>query len=149
MTIKHIERWHKVARPEPTERDFGTQLGCHIEEFAEMIADLKFHHPEFGVTFGTATGAYNTLVAMANMLKRGETTATIKDRENFLKELCDQVVTATGVAYCAGMNMPEALEVVDRSNFSKFGPDGKPVRDENGKIMKSEHYSKPYLQGLY
>lgn len=144
MTIKHIERWHRVARPEPTERDFGTQLGCHIEEFAEMLADLQFNDMP-----GADTPLYNNLMVLATRLKRGDIEASIKDRENFLKELCDQVVTATGVAYCAGMNMPEALEVVDHSNWSKFGPDGKPVRDENGKIMKSEHYSKPYLQGLY
>lgn len=144
MTIKHIERWHRVARHEPTERDFGTQLGCHIEEFAEMLADLQFNDMP-----GADTPLYNNLMVLATRLKRGDIEASIKDRENFLKELCDQVVTATGVAYCAGMNMPEALEVVDRSNFSKFGPDGKPVRDENGKIMKSEHYIKPYLQGLY
>lgn len=144
MTIKHIERWHRVARPEPTERDFGTQLGCHIEEFAEMLADLQFNAMP-----GADTPLYNNLMVLATRLKRGDIEASIKDRENFLKELCDQVVTATGVAYCAGMNIPEALEVVDRSNFSKFGPDGKPVRDENGKIMKSEHYVKPDLTGLY
>lgn len=149
MTVNHITRWHKVARPEPTERDFDVQLGCHIEEVAEMIADLKFFHPEFGVTLGTATGAYNTLVAMANMLKRGEIEATIEDRENFLKELCDQVVTATGVAHCAKMNLPEALEKVDHSNWSKFGKDCQPIRDENGKIIKGTAYMPPDLTGLY
>ena len=86
---------------------------------------------------------------MANMLKRGETTAVIKDRENFLKELCDQVVTATGVAYCAGMDMPSALWEVNGSNFSKFGKDCQPIRDENGKIIKGTAYVPPDLSGLY
>ena len=144
MTVNHINRWHKVARPEPTERDFGTQLGVHVEEFAEMLADLKF-----GDMLGADTPLYNNLMVLATRLKRGEIEATIEDRENFLKELCDQVVTATGVAHCAKMNLPEALEKVDHSNWSKFGKDCQPIRDENGKIIKGTAYMPPDLTGLY
>lgn len=144
MTVNHINRWHKVARPEPTERDFDVQLGCHIEEVAEMIADLKF-----GDMPGADTPLYNNLMVLATRLKRGEIEATVLDRENFLKELCDQVVTATGVAHCAKMNLPEALEKVDHSNWSKFGKDCQPIRDENGKIIKGTAYMPPDLTGLY
>lgn len=144
MNIQDIERWHKAARPEYTERDFSTQLGCHIEEFAEMLADLTITDIP-----GADTPLYNNLMALAMRLKRGDVRARVDDRGNFLKELCDQVVTATGVAYCAGMDLPSALREVNHSNFSKFGPDGVPVRDENGKIMKSAHYKPPHLQGMY
>lgn len=143
-TIEYINRWHQTARPEPTEHDFNVQLGCHVEEFAEMLADLKFND-----TLGDETPLYSNLMALANRLKRGDIEATVTDRQNFLKELCDQVVTATGVAYCARMDMPAALWEVNDSNFSKFGPDGAPVRDENGKIMKSVHYKAPNLRGMY
>ena len=149
MSIEYINRWHHAARPEPTERDFNVQLGCHLEEVAEMLADLRFQTAGFADLDGKDTVLYSGLTLFADRLKRGDCTATIMDRANFLKELCDQVVTATGVAYCAGMDFPPAMNEVDTSNWSKFDADGKPVRDEHGKIMKSEHYQAPNLRGLY
>lgn len=141
MNIIDIERWHEAARPEPTERDFCTQLGCHIEEFAEMLADLKFN----GVA-GTEFPLHDKLVMLATSLKQGALRVEIGDRENFLKELCDQVVTGTGVAYCAGMDMPSALWEVNWSNWSKFDKDGVPVRDANGKITKGPNYAPPDIK---
>lgn len=37
MSIESIELWHKRARPEPTDKDFNVQLGCHLEEVVEML----------------------------------------------------------------------------------------------------------------
>ena len=39
--IDNITLWHKRARPEPTERDLDVQIGCHIEEFIEMMDSLN------------------------------------------------------------------------------------------------------------
>lgn len=41
-----------------------------------------------------------------------------------------------------------ALAEVHRSNMSKLGDDGKPVRREDGKIMKGPRYSKPDLAAV-
>ena len=144
MNIIAIEDWHQQARPDPTERDFATQLGCHFEEVAEMLADLEFNDIS-----GADTQLYKILMLHADLLKAGATRVKITDRANFLKELCDQVVTATGVAYCAQMDFPSALAEVDRSNWSKFDADGVPFRDANGKIMKGPDYSPPDLRGAY
>jgi hypothetical protein len=38
--IDNITLWHKRARPEPTVRDLDVQIGCHIEEFIEMMDSL-------------------------------------------------------------------------------------------------------------
>ena len=148
MSITDINRWHEAARPEPTERDFNVQLGCHLEEVAEMLAELQLTFVDGVALPGTQTWAHVALTELANKLKQGTCSATILDRENFLKELCDQVVTATGVAYCAGMNMPKALARVDDSNWSKF-VNGSPVFDENGKIAKPDTYRKPDMEGCY
>ena len=144
MSIDTINVWHKRARPEPTERDFNTQLGCHFEEIAEMVETLTFNTQP-----GADTALYNNLLVVATLLKQGKHKATINDREGFLDALADQIVTATGTGYCAGMQMPAAVDEVNRSNFSKFDHNGQPVRDENGKIKKGEHYSPPNLKGMF
>lgn len=145
MTIENITEWHRRARPTPDDKAFNVQLGCHLEEVAEMIADLKFKTSVFADTRGKDTEMYKGLMMFADLLKLGRLSAEPLDRENFLKELCDQVVTAAGVAHCAGINMPSALKEVDLSNWSKF-VDGQPVFDKNGKISKPDSYRKPDLQ---
>ena len=147
-TIQNIEDWHRAARPKPTQKDFDVQLACHFEEVAELVEGLTFHHTGFESTPGGTTVLCNTLKLVSDLLKTGEVSTTVHDRDNFLKELCDQVVTATGVAYCAGMNMPKALTRVDDSNWSKF-VNGSPVFDENGKIAKPDTYRKPDMEGCY
>ena len=69
------------------------------------------------------------------------------DRDAMLDSLCDQIVTATGVAHMFGMDIQGALNEVNRSNWSKF-VDGKPVFDINGKIAKPATYSKPDLSAF-
>lgn len=149
MSIDIIALWHKQARPSPTERDFNVQLGNHFEEIAEMVETLTVHVDAWPATPGVNTTLHSALQMFADRLKRGEITATINDREGFLDALADQIVTATGTGYCAGMQMPAAVDEVNRSNFSKFDHNGQPVRDENGKIKKGAHYSPPNLKGMF
>ena len=65
-------------------------------------------------------------------------------RTELLDALCDQIVTAVGVAHMFGLDIEGALAEVNRSNWSKF-VDGKPTFDANGKIAKPATYSKPDL----
>src|SRR5690554_7905822 len=37
MTIQNTKQWFEAAVPEPTERSRAVQLGCHLEEVAEML----------------------------------------------------------------------------------------------------------------
>ncbi|MEG9499874.1 hypothetical protein [Mannheimia indoligenes] len=59
--------------------------------------------------------------------------------------LCDQIVTAIGVAYMFGMDIQGALKEVADSNDSKF-ENGEPVFNEQGKIAKGKHYFSPNLK---
>lgn len=100
-----------------------------------------------------------------------------------LKELCDVLYVATGLALTApdhiGMIIPEeereavvkqqgkvsralneyleyygenlfaeAFNRVHHSNMSKLGKDGKPIRREDGKILKGPYYKAPDLEDL-
>ena len=141
--IDNITLWHRRARPEPTEKDFNVQLGCHLEEFVEMLDALTISgYPGF-------LKAIDTIEEISEKLKNGTLTVSTVDRVNLLDSLADQIVTAVGVGVCAKMDMDAAVEEVNRSNWSKFNYKGVPEFDENGKIKKGEHYRKPNLKGMY
>lgn len=147
MSTDQIELWHKRARPKPTDEDFNVQLGCHFEEVVEMIDTLDFESCD-GIEYEVRTTRV-ALNALARMLKNGELIARITDRKEFLDSLADQVVTAVGSGYCAGMKTAEAVTAVNRSNYSKFDKNGYPIFNENGKVAKGPDYAPPNLEGMY
>lgn len=131
--------WFKQAIPGPSQDHAIIQIGCHIEEVAEMFE-----------SFGANQLADN-LHGTANQFKEREIPARYVTRsankEELLDSLVDQIVTATGVAHMMGFDLLGALAEVNRSNFSKF-EDGKPVFDDNGKIAKGKDYTPPNLAGM-
>ena len=142
--IDNITLWHKRARPEPTEKDFDVQLGCHIEEFVEMMDALSIYFDDVPVA-----KALDTLENLADGLKAGVLTVSSTDRGELLDALADQIVTAVGVGHCAKMDMVAAVQEVNDSNWSKFNYKGFPEFDGNGKVKKGERYRKPNLKGMY
>ena len=68
-------------------------------------------------------------------------------REQALKELADLVYTAFQYAAAAGWELDEALDRVHKSNLSKL-VDGKPLKREDGKVLKGPNYEPPYLTDL-
>ena len=143
-SIRSIADWHALARPEPDAKALAVQLGCHLEEVAEMLETVTFTEENFHPILGTSTRAYEVLCALAYHLKNGESDVAITNRAALLDSLADQVVTAIGVAHCAGMDSPGALAEVNRSNWSKF-ENGAPVFLTGGKIGKGEFYTPPNL----
>ena len=144
------ELWFKRAVPKPVEKNFNVQVGAHFEEFVEMLDTMRFYAPTFpgGTLQGAVMSLRNKLHTLAEDLKSGKVQAVVEDRIEFLDSLADQIVTATGAGYMAGMNVPAALDRVNASNFSKFSDDGMPLFDANGKIKKGPNYKKVNLEGL-
>lgn len=136
--------WMQKAKPEPTEKDLSTQIGVHLEEFSEMLDQMG--HQRFGISVMIQTLSAH-VKDVADSLKAQEG-IVIKDRVEFLDSLADQIVTAVGVGHCAGMKIVDALNEVNRSNFSKFDNNGTPILDSNRKIMKGPDYSKPDLSQM-
>ncbi len=143
MSIESIALWHRRGRPDPTDREFDIQLGCHFEEIVEMLAVINLTEND------TLVRARAALGWLADGLKKGRIQAQITDREKFLDSIADQVVAGVGVGHCAGMEVVEAIERVNLSNWSKYDVDGNPVFDDNGKIKKGPNYAPPDLSGLY
>ena len=81
----------------------------------------------------------------------GEELEEFKDaiKNNDLKEAVDALTDILYVTYGAGhafgVNLDKCFDEVQRSNMSKLGNDGKPIYNENGKVMKGPNYFKPDL----
>jgi predicted HAD superfamily Cof-like phosphohydrolase len=134
--------WFQKAVPQPGAKNFTTQLGVHFEEVREMVQELVGSDQE---TMNLLVNAEQALHALAQHLKKNEHSVSINNRVEYLDALCDQIVTATGCAHMAGMNIVSGLNEVNRSNFSKFDDNGEPIFDDNRKVMKSLNYSKADL----
>ena len=65
-----------------------------------------------------------------------------------LKELADLVYVCFQYAENMEWDLEEALFRVHRSNLSKLGLDGKPIRRKDGKVLKGPNYEPPYLDDL-
>ena len=76
-----------------------------------------------------------------------ELTEAMKD-ENLLEvadALTDILYVTYGAGHAFGINLDKCFDEVQNSNMSKLGEDGKPIYNEDGKVMKGPNYFKPDL----
>ena len=70
-------------------------------------------------------------------------------KENDILEVADALTDILYVTYGAGhafgIDLDKCFDEVQRSNMSKLSKDGKPIYNENGKVMKGPGYFKPDL----
>lgn len=62
--------------------------------------------------------------------------------------LGDMLYIILGTAAVYGIPLEEVFTEIHRSNMTKLGLDGKPVYDENGKVIKGPLYQKPNIKGV-
>lgn len=98
-----------------------TQLILILEEVEELV---EAHH-----------------LAVVNL-------TNLRAREHTLKELADVVYVAYQYAAASGWDLDEALDRVHESNLSKLDDDLKPIKREDGKVIKGPNYKKPTLIDL-
>ena len=71
-------------------------------------------------------------------------------KNNDLKETVDALTDILYVTYGAGhafgINLDKCFDEVQQSNMSKLGDDGKPIYNEEGKVMKGPKFFKPNLE---
>ena len=68
-----------------------------------------------------------------------------KDLKETVDALTDILYVVYGAGHAFGVNLDKCFEEVQNSNMSKLGEDGKPIYNENGKVMKGPNYFKPNL----
>lgn len=69
------------------------------------------------------------------------TTGNLTEAADVLKEAIDLIYVTAGLVNAMGFDGMAAFREVHRSNMSKLGPNGKPVRRKDGKILKGPDYS--------
>ena len=69
-----------------------------------------------------------------------------KDLKETIDALTDILYVTYGAGHAFGVNLDQCFEEVQNSNMSKLGNDGKPIFNENGKVMKGPNYFKPNLK---
>ena len=94
---------------------------------------------------------YYVTIGLSMVLKKGFTTGLLPEEE--LKELkallkkSDNALLGFHHVY-GEPKIAEAFNRVHLSNMSKLGEDGKPIRREDGKILKGPNYKAPDLTDL-
>ena len=68
-----------------------------------------------------------------------------KDLLEVADALTDILYVTYGAGHAFGIDLDSCFEEVQNSNMSKLGNDGKPIRNEAGKVMKGPNYYKPDL----
>jgi len=68
-----------------------------------------------------------------------------KDLLEVADALTDILYVTYGAGHAFGINLDNCFNEVQNSNMSKLGPDGKPIYNDAGKVMKGPNYYKPDL----
>ena len=68
-----------------------------------------------------------------------------KDLLEVADALTDILYVTYGAGHAFGIDLDKCFEEVQNSNMSKLGEDGKPIFNDNGKVMKGPNYFKPDL----
>ncbi len=133
-SYKMVEEFHKCMDqpigvvPTKDNRDLFTfRFALIQEEFKEFVEAAQY--------------MYTTIEKSSN--KESYETA----KRECLKELMDIKYVIDGFCVTYGWDADEAFKRVHESNMSKL-VDGKPFKNEDGKVMKGPNYSLPDLSDL-
>ena len=69
-----------------------------------------------------------------------------KDIKEVADALTDILYVTYGAGHAFGIDLDQCFDEVQRSNMSKLDENGKPIFNENGKVLKGPNYFKPNLE---
>ena len=69
-----------------------------------------------------------------------------KDIKEVADALTDILYVTYGAGHAFGINLDACFNEVQNPNMSKLDTNGKPIYNENGKVMKGPNYFKPNLK---
>ena len=107
-------------------RTFGQNVKNKAEFPEEKIINLR----------------YDLIVEELEELK---TALREKNIQDVADALTDILYVTYGAGHAFGINLDKCFDEVQNSNMSKLDNNGKPIYNENGKVMKGPNYFKPNL----
>ena len=72
-----------------------------------------------------------------------------KDLLEVADALTDILYVTYGAGHAFGINLDKCFDEVQNSNMSKLDPDGKPIYNDFGKVMKGPNFFKPNLKKFF
>ena len=114
--------------------------------------DVKFFMETYGQEVKTKSDFPDRKIVKLrlDLIKEELDELTNAVKNNDIVEVADALTDILYVTYGAGhsfgINLDKCFKEVQRSNMSKLDVDGKPIYNENGKVMKGPNYFKPNLK---
>ena len=71
-----------------------------------------------------------------------------KDMVEIADALGDLLYVVYGAGHAFGTDLDECFKEIHASNMSKLGPDGKPIKREDGKVLKPDTFFPPDLKTI-
>ena len=113
--------------------------------------DVKIFMEKFGQMVRTKPQFPDdkTMQLRLDLIKEELSELEVAMKTKNLKEVADALTdilyVTYGAGYAYGIDLDECFKEVQRANMSKLGEDGKPIYNEQGKVMKGPNYAKPDL----
>ena len=114
-----------------------SKVGIFMKTFGQEVKDK----PSF------STDKINKLRLDLIKEELNELSEAMKNRDllEVADALTDILYVTYGAGHAFGINLDKCFEEVQNSNMSKLDKNGKPIYNENGKVMKGPNYFKPDL----
>ena len=112
-----------------------------VKTFMETFGQMVRTKPKFPDT-KTMQLRYDLIEEELNELEEAMKTKNLKEVADALTDI---LYVTYGAGYAYGIDLDKCFKEVQRANMSKLGGDGKPIYNEQGKVMKGPNYTKPDL----
>ena len=114
------------------------KVGIFMKTFGQEVKD----RPSF------STEKINNLRVslIEEELKEFKDAMESKDLLEVADALTDILYVTYGAGHAFGINLDKCFDEVQNSNMSKLDPDGKPIYNDFGKVMKGPNFFKPNLK---
>jgi predicted HAD superfamily Cof-like phosphohydrolase len=113
--------------------------------------DVKIFMEKFGQMVRTKPQFPDdkTMQLRLDLIKEELSELEVAMKTKNLKEVADALTdilyVTYGAGYAYGIDLDQCFKEVQRANMSKLGEDGKPIYNDQGKVMKGPNYTKPDL----
>ena len=113
-----------------------------VKTFMETFGQMVRTKPQFPDE--------KTMQLRYDLIKEELTELELAMKTKNLKEIADALTdilyVTYGAGYAYGIDLDQCFKEVQRANMSKLGEDGKPIYNDQGKVMKGPKYSEPNLK---